>query len=147
MKKVLLIALLCAALGCTEARAHVTSTSFLSIESAPQGPVSVRWDLSLHNLIWSVFIDADFDGMATASELAGASTTISNAVLGQVSITRGGEACALTVSDLARAKREDQDYLAVSLPAHCPQPGLLSVGGALFMTGENRSGVRLQQAG
>ena len=143
MKKVWLMAFLCAALSAPAARAHVTSTSYLSIDSVERQRVSIRWDLSLHNLIWAVFIDADFNGVADAGELAAARTTISNAVLGQISLARGGQPCALAVSDLELEKREQQDFLAVSLQAACPATGRFSVGGPLFMTGDEAQRVFL----
>jgi HupE / UreJ protein len=83
-----------------------------------------------------VFIDADFDGVASSSELAAATTTISSAVLAQITLSRGGETCRLAVTDLAPVQREEQDFLSVSLSANCPKAGLLSVGGALFMSGD-----------
>ena len=52
------------------ALAHSTSTSYLLID-LPRGdaPVALRWDLSLHDIIWTVFIDSDYDGVATWQEI------------------------------------------------------------------------------
>ena len=31
--------------------------------------MAVRWDLSLHDIVWTVFIDADYDGNVTWQEV------------------------------------------------------------------------------
>jgi hypothetical protein len=130
--------------GMPEARAHATSTSFLEIQVADgDGELNLRWDLSLHDLVWSVFIDADFDGTATWQEVQEARLTIGNAVLGQLAVARGGAACALRVADLALAERLEQNFLSVALRTQCPGTGPLSVGGSLFMTGDAAQRVLL----
>ena len=76
--------------------AHSTSTSFLDVEIAgPEKPVALRWDLSLHDLVWTVFIDRDFDGVVTWQEVQDSRSTIEQAVSSQIDVTRGGAVCAL----------------------------------------------------
>jgi hypothetical protein len=126
------------------AHAHAQSTSFLVVDlSAESSAVPVRWDLSVHDLIWSVFIDADYDGLATWREIQDARPAIGNAVLAQIAVSRGGEACALRVDDLALATRAEQNYLSLALTAQCPRTGLLAVSGPLFMTGDASQRVLL----
>src|SRR5690349_848287 len=67
-------------------RAHTQSTSFIAIEMRGDEPVALRWDLSVHDLIWSVFIDADFDGLASQEEIEAARAAIEKAVLAQITI-------------------------------------------------------------
>src|SRR3954469_17712395 len=94
--------------------AHAVSTSFLAIDAAgDDAPVSVRWDLSLQDLVWNVFIDSDADGIATWGEIQGARPAIASAVLAQISVERGDGACALRVRDFALAKRLEQNFLSV----------------------------------
>ena len=118
------------------AQAHAQSTSFLVLDAREEGALTVRWDLSVHDLVWSIFIDADYDGLATWQEIQDARASIDNAALGQISLARGGVACALRVEDLALADRAGQNYLSLRMTADCPRPGRLTVGGPLFMTGD-----------
>jgi hypothetical protein len=139
------IAMLCllAMLGVPGAHAHSLSTSYLVLEVPDDGPVAVRWDLSIHDLIWSVFIDADFDEVATWQEIQDARPAIGSAVLAQLALARGGAACSLSVDNLALATRAEQNYLSVAMLATCPRPGLLSLSGPLFMTGDASQRVLL----
>ena len=125
------------------AEAHALSTSYLFIEQKEQGAQNVRWDLSLHDLIWTVFIDADFDGLATWQEVQDARPAITAAVVAQLVVKRGGERCALRVNDFALADHAEQHYLSVGLLADCPRAGLLNVGGSLFLTGDSSQRVLL----
>lgn len=118
------------------AHAHAQSESFLRLDARQSGPVSMRWDLSVHDLIWSVFIDADYDGLATWQEIQDARTSIDTAVLTQISLARGGAACVLSVDDLTLSTRSEQHYVSLAMTADCPRPGRLSVSGPFFMTGD-----------
>lgn len=131
------------------ASAHSTSTSFLILELPGAGApaadalVAVRWDLSIHDVVWVVFIDADYDGDVTWKELQDARPALTSAILSQLSVQRGGSPCALGISDFALAERAEQNYLSVALKASCPKRGLLEVGGALFMSGDASQRVLL----
>ena len=126
------------------ALAHAVSTSFLSVEAASEdAPVAVRWDLALQDLVWTVFIDADVDGVATWGEIQAAAPAISSAVLAQISVERGGAICSLRVRDFALAKRLEQNFLSIAIDAGCPRAGLLHVGGQLFMGGDASQRVLL----
>jgi hypothetical protein len=147
VKKLIAVLLLClvATFGAPRpAFAHAASTSFLIVQlPAGDSPVEVRWDLSLHDLAWSVFIDADFDGNVTWQEVLNARPALAAAVLEQVSLQRGEAPCALTVKDFALASRSEQNFLSVAMRAECPQRGLPAVGGALFMSGDASQRVLL----
>jgi hypothetical protein len=122
--------------------AHAQSTSYLIMELA-EGEVPVRWDLSVHDLVWTVFIDADYDGLATWQEIQEARPAISSAVLAQISVTRGGAACPLRIRDFALAKRDDQSFLSLAMIAACPRAGRVTIEGPLFMTGDASQRVLL----
>src|SRR5688572_15276696 len=145
VKRLLLFLLAGCSLGAAPAFAHTTSTSYLLID-APRadGPVEVRWDLSLHDIVWSVFIDQDFDGVVTWQEVLDArKSSIEPSVLGQISLQRGGSACKPQVADVALAERASENHLSVLLTVECPKPGALRVGGPLFMSGDAAERVLL----
>jgi hypothetical protein len=128
------------------AHAHAQSTSYLIIDvptGDSPGRVPVRWDLSVHDLIWSVFIDADYDGLATWQEIQAARAAIGNAMLAQITVARGGGSCSLSAGDFALTKRGEENLLSVLLQADCPRAGPLTVGGPLFMTGDASQRVML----
>ena len=144
LRKLLVWCCLCLAAGlASEARAHAVSTSFLDLNIAGEGAVALRWDLSVHDLVWSVFIDADYDGQATWREILDARAAIEGAVLSQIEVCRGDGACRLGVTDLALALRAEQNYVSLALRADCPRQGRLRVGGPLFMTGDAAQRVLL----
>jgi len=118
--------------------AHATSTSYLQV-GLPRGaePVELRWDVAAHTIMWSVFIDQDFDGIVTWKEVVdGRSAYIEPAMLREITVTRGGEPCRLSVTDLALAEHTGENHLSLALRALCARSGLVSVGGSLFMTGD-----------
>src|SRR5262245_9914203 len=86
-----LIALLfaAAALGAPRVSfAHATSTSYLHIE-APRadGPVDLLWDLAAQDIMWTIFIDQDFDGVLTWKEVEAArSRYLEPGVLAEISV-------------------------------------------------------------
>jgi hypothetical protein len=126
------------------AMAHSISTSFVLLDVPDaSGPVGVRWDLSLHDIVWTIFIDRDFDGAVTSAEVRTARASIEAAALGQIVVSRGGAGCTLRVEDVAQSVRIDQDFVSVKMAAACPRPGLLKVSGRLFMSGEPSQRVLL----
>ena len=80
-------------------------------------PVAVRWDLSMQDIVWTVFIDADYDGNVTWQEVQNAKAALGAAVLAQISVQRGGAPCALSVKDFALASRGEENFLSVALHA------------------------------
>lgn len=134
---------LCALIASPAAHAHAQSTSFLTIDAKDEGPVALRWDLSVHDLIWSVFIDADYDGLATWQEIQDARASIDATAIAQISVARGGVDCALRVDDLALANRAEQNHVSLAMTADCPRTGRLTISGPLFMTGDASQRVLL----
>jgi hypothetical protein len=129
----------------TPAFSHAASTSFLILDlPASNGPVAVRWDLSLHDIVWAVFIDADYDGNVTWQEIQDAKPALTSALLGQLSLQRGGAPCELRVRDFALAKRTEQNFLSAVMQAECPRSGLTTVAGSLFMSGDASQRVLLR---
>ena len=123
MKHVLL-ALVCGAalFAARPALAHSTSTSYLLLDvPAATAPVALRWDLAVHDIVWSVFIDKDYDGVVTWQEVLDARGNLEPAVLREISLTRGGAPCALQFKDVALAERAAQNYLSIALTGDCPK--------------------------
>ena len=86
--------------------------------------MAVRWDLSLHDIVWTVFIDADYDGNVTWQEVQDAKPALDQrACSRRLSVQRGGAPCALRVQDFALATRNEQNFLSVAMQADCPQRG------------------------
>lgn len=126
------------------ASAHANSTSYVRIDvTRADAPPVLRWDLSLHDLVWAVFIDRDFDGVVTLAEVRAAHTAIERSVLGEIVVSRGGQRCSLEAGDFALVRRAEQDHLSATLSASCPTTGQLEIGGSLFMTGDATQRVLL----
>lgn len=92
----------------------------------------------MHDLVWSVFIDSDYDGAASWTEIQAARDSIARAVLTQITVARGGDDCEVRLEDFAPATRLDLDYLSIGLIADCAAPGRLEVGGPLFLSGDGQ---------
>jgi len=138
--------LLCLALlgASPPASSHAASTSFVILDLPGRDePVGVRWDLSLHDIVWVVFIDADYDGNVTWQEILDAKSSLTSALLAQLSVQRGGAPCTVRVQDFALATRSEQNFLSVAMQADCPKAGLVSVGGGLFLSGDASQRVLL----
>jgi hypothetical protein len=130
----MLLLCLAGSIHATPALAHANSTSYLLAQlPAKDGPVSLRWDMTVEDTAWIVFIDADYDGKITWKELEDARPALTSIVLAQVEVERGGAACALTVKDFALAERTEKNFLSVALNASCPRSGLVRIGGLLLM--------------
>ena len=116
--------------------AHDAGTSYLHV-AAPRADaeVTLRWELALHDIVWSIDIDRDFDEVVTAQELATARPQIAAAVRSQVSLERGDAVCEVAVGEPALGRRDGLEFLVVPMTGQCPRAGLLKIGGYLFMPG------------
>jgi hypothetical protein len=139
----ILLCLLAAFSAPRPAFAHAAGTSYLILQLPQEGAVSVRWDLSMQDIVWTVFVDADYDGNVTWQEVQNAQAALASAVLAQITVHRGGAPCALAVKDFALASRSEENFLSAALTADCPQRGLTTVGGPLFMSGDASQRVLL----
>ena len=120
-------------LRCLAARAlaHAASTSFLIVDAAAEAtqPVAVRWDLSLHDIVW---IGVHRRRLRRQRHLAGsagrAGPRSTSAVLAQIAVQRGGAPCALRVQGFRARRRARTEFpfgrAAGRLSA---APGLLAV--------------------
>lgn len=126
------------------AHAHSTSTSYLLLDApAADAPVTLRWDLAVQDIVWSVYIDQDYDGVVTWQEVTEGRRYLELAVLREIALARGGTACTLRFRDVALAEHTGQNFLSVSLAGKCPREGLLAVSGSLFMSGDASQRVLL----
>ena len=126
--------------------AHAASTSFLILQ-LPQGdgPVAVRWDLSLHDIVW---IGVHRRRLRRQRHLAGGAGCEAGVeqrrCSRRLSVQRGGAPCALRVQDFAlastRASRTSSRWRCRPTVRNA---GLSSVGGPLFMSGDASQRVLL----
>src|SRR5262245_16655020 len=87
------------------AHAHEAGTSYLHVV-APRADaeITLRWELALHDVITSIFIDQDFDGVVGAQELQAARDQVSAAVRSQISLQRGEAVCEVRVGEPALSR-------------------------------------------
>jgi hypothetical protein len=76
-------------------------------------------------------------------ELRAARGQVAAAVRSQISLERGDAVCEVRVGEPALSRRDALDFLDVPMTAACPRPGLLKVGGYLFMSGATGQRVLL----
>ena len=105
---------------------------------------TVRWDLSLQDIVWSVFIDADYDGNVTWQEVQNAKPAIGRRMLAQISVQRGGAPCALAVQRLrAGQPRASRISFRWQCRPNARSADSAVVGGPLFMSGDASQRVLL----
>jgi hypothetical protein len=118
------------------AHAHEAGTSYLQVTApSADADVTLRWELALHDILWSIDIDRDFDRTVSAAELHAARAQVAAAVRSQISLERGDAVCEVSVGEPAIGRRIAQDFLVVPMVGRCPRAGSLKVGGYLFMPG------------
>ena len=85
--------------------------------------MALRWDLSLHDIVWTVFIDADYDGNVTWQEVQDARAAHRPAPCSaQIAVQRGGAPARCAFADFAlAATRANRIILSVALRAACPR--------------------------
>ncbi len=103
--------------------AHAASTSFLVVQLRDDAaPVEVRWDMSLQDLAWTVFIDADYDGNVTWLEVQNAKSAIGRRCSRRsISSAVVRPACS-RIEDFALAVRTEQNFLSVAMLATVRAP-------------------------
>jgi hypothetical protein len=141
-------ALACAALA-PRASAHAVGTSYLFTElDEAGGPAKLRWEMNANELAWNVFIDGDTDGVITQDELDRAKLTLIPAIASQLVVTRGGKPCAIGYDGAVVRPVDEHTVVAISLEAKCAQPGLVTIGGPLFLSGyEQRVMLEITRGG
>lgn len=144
MKRLPTCSLFVAWLLISQAFAHDAGTSYLHLTAPrPDSAVTLRWDFALHDIVWSIDIDRNFDRTVSEQELRAAQDQVAAAVRSQVSLERGDAVCEVRVGEPTLARRDALEFLSVPMVADCPQPGLLKVGGYLFMSGATGQRVLL----
>ncbi len=140
------LALVCAvlALAAPAASAHSTSSSFLSIDvPRPDAAPQLRWDIAIIDLQWTIDFDVDQNGAITWDEVRGRRDSIARLALRSLELKRGGVLCALSLTDLALAVRQEDPHAALIIAASCPATGPLAVRSSLFFAEDDSQRVLL----
>jgi len=103
------------------AQAHKPSDSYLALTLA-KGAVAGRghWDVAVRDLDYVLAIDADGDGAITWGELRTRRDDIAAYALGRLSLSVGGEACALKAGTMEIVRHSDGAYVRLPLALDCP---------------------------
>jgi len=115
---VMLLALLLA----SGAAAHKPSDAYLTLvrdDSALTG----RWDVALRDLDLALGLDANGDGEITWGEVRAQHDAIATLAMQRLSLSSGGEKCALRVTGLEIDSHTDGTYAVLNLAGGCPHPG------------------------
>ena len=128
-----LIVLLAATLSlgaASRAEAHFTSTSYLIAESTDD--THVTWDVSAADVHWSLGLDRDGNGSITWEEIEARRDDIAALALGNLGVSRGGEACDVRFSDLQLTSHAQEPHLSLGFTAKCAKQGRIELTGTLF---------------
>jgi hypothetical protein len=129
-----LLFLLLALAGASQAHAHATSTTYLNIDATAERAAAprLRWDISLHDLLWTLDLDVDRDGSITWGEIDSRRAAIGELAMRNLRMTRGASPCELVVTDLLLARHAGEPHVSLDLRARCKAAGPLQITGSLF---------------
>lgn len=112
----------------TFAEAHTLGASHLIIDSEPgEGRIDGEWQIAIGDLHALLDLDGNDDGVVTARELADERSRISQQVLTQLTVSRGGETCELESGDQLVNERGDGFYAVLQLSGRCAARGALGI--------------------
>lgn len=105
-------------LACGPAAAHKASDAYLSVlEDGPQA--TLLWEIGLRDLGLRLDLDADRDNALNARELTAGRPAIDALALDSLTVTRGTQACALSITGHDYTRRVDEPLLRLTLNARC----------------------------
>lgn len=110
--------------------AHKGSDSYLTLDLAPDGRLTGRWDLALRDLDLLLPLDADQDRRLTWGEVRRGSDAIRALAAASLSLGNGGKACTLDLATAALAIDEHVDgrYVVLPLDGRCARGDRLAIG-------------------
>ncbi len=115
------------------AQAHANGTSYLSIAADNGGDrIGATWDIAAADLQLPLELDADGDGVLTASEIESGRPAIIRFATERLGIRRRGADCGLSVGELRTTQRRSEDFLRLEIDGICPGNGPLGVSTTLF---------------
>jgi len=106
--------------------AHKASDAYLTIEQHADA-ADVRLDVALRDLDAAIGLDADGDGAITWRELRASHEAIAQYVMTRLSLSAGGQACALRAVDHRVDRHTDGAYAVVRLAARCAEAPALAI--------------------
>ena len=110
------------ALFVVPAFAHKPSDAYLTIER-DGAALTARFDFALRDLDNALTLDANGDGSITWGEVRAKHEGITAYVRERISISSGGERCALDVTRHALDSHTDGTYAVLTVVGRCPQTG------------------------
>lgn len=108
------------------ATAHQPSSSYLTVYLDGDRP-SVRWDIALRDLDYSVGIDHNADGAITWGEIRVRHTAISDYALTRLRVTAAGKPCALSPGLQKVVEHSDGAYAVLPVALDCSRNGPLEL--------------------
>jgi hypothetical protein len=111
----------------SEAEAHFTSTSYLSVDSSQptrnSHDVRITWDISAADLHWSLGLDADGNGAITWQEIQSRRDDIAALASEHLRIAQSGQACDAQLADILLTEHAAEPHLSLEFRAHCAGAG------------------------
>jgi hypothetical protein len=134
MNRIRTLCLAAVALGCSPlVPAHEIAPSYLSIAGTDSdSALSLRWDLPLAELRWTVHLDANGDDRLEWGEVAGQRVPIQRLATESLELARGAEKCELAATDVRPARHAQADYASVEIQARCLGRGPLRLHNRMF---------------
>ncbi|HYM36050.1 MAG TPA: HupE/UreJ family protein, partial [Steroidobacteraceae bacterium] len=108
------------------ALAHAVGTSYIAVEQNSDR-MQTRVDLTLRDLEFGIGLDSNGDGQITWGEVLANSPIVTQYIEQHLSVSRGGERCALGSPDIAIDRHADEVYAAITLQTQCATSGAISV--------------------
>lgn len=115
------------------ASAHANGAGHLRVEAQDDaGGMLATWEIAAADLELPLALDEDGDGVITSAEILARRPAIAHFVAPRIVIRRGGEACRVSVGEIAGREREAQIFVSLQLPAACARAGAVEVSTDLF---------------
>jgi HupE / UreJ protein len=119
-------------LGAPKAESHESSTSYLKLDARADGSLDGSLEVGVHDLSWSVPLDADGDGRVLWREVEAAQPGIAALVADKLIVERGGRKCTIHVTDVLVTRHVGEPYLSLPFVGRCEAVGLLGIRSDLF---------------
>jgi hypothetical protein len=122
---VMAIAIVCALSG-SMAAAHKPSDAYLTITRDAHA-ITGQWDIALRDLEGAIELDANGDGEITWGEVRSRNEAIAGYALSRLSVSAGGQPCAIAATEQAIDRHTDGAYVVLTLSGSCGQPGPVTI--------------------
>lgn len=115
------------------AQAHANGASYLRVMSDDKSDRLIAlWEIAAADLRLPLDLDANGDGMLSASEVLARSPAVARFATDRLGIRRGGVDCQLVAAGITTGRRDAGTFLALQLHGVCPRSGALEISTSLF---------------